>query len=248
MFHNLLPLLGGNWRAGGADFDGTNDYMTRGALTGAVDSKTGILSAWIRLDGGDGTDMMIFDGIAGLLSGLQRTIGNKFLIEFQSPGSTGAAELSIITTSSYVASATWRHVLFSWDTAALASHCYVNDVNDKGAVTISNIALDYTDANWAIGTAQALDKRLNGCLAEFYFAPGQYLDFAVVANRRKFISAKGKPVHLGVNGALPTGTAPIIYLGVRKEEAVGNFSINRGTGGNFTITGTLDPASTSPSN
>jgi hypothetical protein len=38
-----------------------------------------------------------------------------------------------------------------------------------------------------------------------------------------------------------------MYHHLDNGEAVANFATNRGTGGNFTITGTLDTASTSPS-
>src|SRR3990167_3851371 len=48
-----------------ADFDGTNDWMTHAALTGAANSKSGILSAWIRLGGGDGVAQRIFEGTEG---------------------------------------------------------------------------------------------------------------------------------------------------------------------------------------
>ena len=91
------------------------------------------------------------------------------------------------------------------------------------------------------------EKKLKGFFAEVSFAFGQSLDFSIVSNRRKFLSAGGKPVFLGADGSLPTGTAPIIYQHLDDGEAVANFATNRGTGGDFTITGTLDTGSTSPS-
>eukprot|EP00951_Prasinocladus_malaysianus_P002741 scaffold19422_cov43-Prasinocladus_malaysianus.AAC.1 len=48
-------------------------------------------------------------------------------------------------------------------------------------------------------------------MAEFY-ATREFLDMSVEANRRKFVSASGAPVLLGVDGSLPTGNAPDIYL------------------------------------
>ena len=84
---------------------------------------------------------------------------------------------------------------------------------------------------------RAILSAFNGALAEVYFAPGQYLYFSIASNRRKFISRTGKPVHLGTTGMLPTGTAPLVYHHLDDAEAVANFATNRGTGGNFTITG-----------
>lgn len=230
----------------GADFDGTNDYMARGAdLTGAADSKIGILSAWIRLDAGDGDQLLILDYPAGFRLE-RRFTSNKFRI-------TGRDVFDTIlftaeTTSAYTASSSWLHVLSSWDVNVPTYAIYVNDVLDTPAPTGSpGAALDLTEGNVWVGCNFNQLARMNGAIADLYFAPGQYLDFSLVSNRRKFISASGKPVHLGTNGSLPTGTAPIMYHHIDDGEAVANFATNRGTGGNFTITGTLDTASSSPS-
>lgn len=84
---------------------------------------------------------------------------------------------------------------------------------------------------------------LTGNVADFWFAPGQFIDFSIEANRRKFIGADGKPVDLGSDGSAPTGAAPTIFLS--GDDA--GFATNRGTGGAFTLTGALTNASTSPS-
>jgi hypothetical protein len=48
-------------------------------------------------------------------------------------------------------------------------------------------------------------------------------------------------VDLGATGTTPTGAQPLIYM------PAGDPATNAGTGGNFTVTGTLDVSSTSPS-
>lgn len=235
-----------------ADFDGTNDYMTRGAgLTGAADSKTGIFSAWIRLDGGDGGIMRLLTGSttlggAGERVAIFRNSTNTFFVQMYDSG--GVGRLNVNTVATYTSGATWRHILSSWDMAVTNTvHLYVNDVSDLNINTHSDAALDYTLADFAVGSDPDGTEKLNACLAELYFAPGQYLDFSNVYFRRKFISASGKPAHLGTTGALPTGTAPLVYQHLDDAEAVADFATNRGTGGDFTITGTLDTGSTSPS-
>jgi hypothetical protein len=238
------PLL----KVESADFDGTNDYMTRADLTGAADGKSGILSLWLRIDGGDGTTLtMIADGTA--VTGrfyLTRLSSNIFLINAFNSG--GTQILNLQTSGTHITSATWLHILSSWDLAAGVSSFYINDVSDQVVTTRTNDTIDYLSGiDWAIGANNAGGLKTNGCMAELYFAPNQYLDFSIVENRRKFISPNGKPVALGTNGSLPTGTAPIIYLHLDPAEAPADFATNRGTGGNFSITGTLTAGSTSPS-
>ena len=227
-----------------ADFDGVNDYMLRGGgLTGAADSKSGILSAWIRLD--------------GLGPNIINATGNNFIFVLRAgdqkfgiggENAAGTEILLLITNTVYGAAATWLHVLASWDLATASAHLYVNDVDDLAAgSTLTDDSIDYTLANWAIGATVAGTGLVDSALAELYFAPGQYLDFSLVSNRRKFISASGKPVSLGATGSLPTGTAPIIYQRVADGAAVATFATNLGTGGDFSITGTLTTGSTSPS-
>ena len=225
-----------------ADFDGTNDYMTRGAgLTGAADSKTGIISAWVRLDSGNGIDRILWPASNG--AELLWNAANRFQVILKNSAGT---ELASPSTSVYAAGVTWRHVLASWNLATPEINIYVNDALD-GTQGPTDDTVDYTVADWGVGATTAAAEKLNGCIADLYFAPGQYLDFSLVVNRRKFISASGKPVHLGTTGALPTGTAPLVYHHLDDGEAVANFATNRGTGGDFAITGTLDTGSTSPS-
>lgn len=238
-----------------ADFDGTNDFMSRGAdLTGNADGKTGILSLWIRFDGAaDGTGFReIFDstwtlGVAEDRFRLQTPVSN--VLQVVGLRSTGAATLQLSTVSTFPgADTTWFHFLSSWDVATAGAHnLYLNDVSDKTVDVFANNTIKYTAADWSVGsTPVSGGSKLNGCLAEFYFAPNQFLDFSVTANRRKFISASGKPVFLGADGALPTGTAPLIYLHLGRGETASNFATNRATGGNFSITGALTTGSTAP--
>jgi hypothetical protein len=229
-----------------ADFDGTNDSMARGAgLTGAADSKTGILSCWLRFDGGDGSIQRIVEASTGGTAFLLLKNASNIL-SLGADNAAGSEILLLQSTTAYTAGATWRHFLASWDLANGAGHLYISDANDlnTGTDVLTDDTIDYTLSDWLIPSSSF---RLNGCCAEFYLAPGQYLDFSLVHNRRKFISASGKPVHLGTDGSLPTGTAPLVYLHLDDGEAVANFATNRGTGGNFSITGTLETGSSSPS-
>lgn len=238
-----------------ADFDGTNDYMTRTTLVGAADSKSGILSYWVRIDSNvDFARALVINTAANAIRFISFTRGTiagggdvDGQIGIWGRNSAGTQILKIGTASAPSASATWLHFLASWDLAASTARVYLNDVQDETITTLTDDLVDYTVDGPAVGAGPTGGLKLNGVLAEVYFALGQYLDFSIVSNRRKFLSAGGKPVFLGADGSLPTGTAPIIYQHLDDGEAVANFATNRGTGGDFTITGTLDTGSTSPS-
>jgi hypothetical protein len=235
-----------------ADFDGTNDYMTTGAaLSGQAASKQGIFSCWFRMDntGGDlligadlGADWEVFRARASstqiIVAGNNVTSADGFNI---------VANMTVNT-------ATWYHLLASWDiSASSTTHLYVNDVSEKDSATTPNLSTEYNLIdNWTAGAyeqdvAFGGGNLWDGCLAEIYFAPGQYLDFSVEANRRKFISATGKPVSLGSSGSTPTGSTPLIYLHLDDAESVSNFATNRAGTGNFSITGALATCASSPS-
>jgi hypothetical protein len=156
--------------------------------------------------------------------------------------------LQLTSTTSYTASATWLHVLISWNLAAAAAHLYVNGTSDlAGGSTLTDDTLDYTVGDWGIGGDSNAGSKMNGCMTELYFAPGQFLDFSDAANVAKFRTSLGTPMYLGIDGSLPTGSAPLVYQRVIAGGAASTFATNRATGGDFTITGTLDSGSTSPS-
>ncbi len=213
------------------DFDGTNDDLTRGGgLTGASDGKEGLVSFWFRLDGGDGTYQYLLDSTSSTCTVI-RFNNNKLVILLKKVG--GVRVLEQYSTSTYTADSTWHNALFSWSLANAKAYIYVDDasVGDTPAILIDD-TIDYTVSNWAVAGSVPGAFPFNGALSEFYFAL-EYLDISIESNRRLFIDRSGNPVFLGVDGSLPTGTAPIIYM----RERVKNGGINSGTGGDFTING-----------
>jgi hypothetical protein len=227
----------------GRDFDGTNDYATRGAdLTGIADGQAGVFSGWVRFDGGDGAVQFIFANALGAGAStlhLNKTAGN--VLQLQGRNAALTSILLNVSSTTYLAGAAWLHILASWNLAAGTGLLYVDDASVKnGAGTQLNDTIDYTLGNFAIGAGTGGASKLNGCLSEIFFHP-TFLDISVEANRRLFRSAGGKPVSLGADGSLPLGVQPLIYM------PAGDPSDNKGSGGNFVVTGTLDLASSSPS-
>lgn len=255
-------MLGIGKRSGGAaaftcdsaDFDGTNDYASRGADLGASDSKLGLFCFWARLDGGDGVNFAAFSASSALGGGFARFRvfrTNLNVWQFQASDSGGASRLDLRSTNTYTAGATWLWVAASWDVSDVTKrHLYVGDTADMTVTTFTNTTLDYTWPDWALGGFPGGTNKFNGCLAEEFFFPGVYLDLSVQANRRLFYSAAGKPVDPNASGgAFATLGFPAAYFHLNDGETANNFAANDdgGTGGAFTVTGTLTTGSTSPS-
>lgn len=241
ILHSLRsPLWGGK---AARDYDGTNDYAARTtALAGIADSSTGTFSTWFRLDGGDAAEQRIL-AITDAGNSARFTVTRLSTNKIEVRGaSTTAIILQMITTPTYIAGTTWRHILASW-TLGATSHIYIDDAIPSldtntataGSLNVNNPNVTY-GSRWNSG---AYDARWNGCLCETLFHT-TYLDLSVESNRRKFRTANGRPAFLGADGSLPLGVQPLLYA------PNGDPSTNAGSGGNFTVTGSLDAASTVP--
>ncbi len=214
-------------------FDGSTSYFLRSAdLTGIADGKSGIFSAWVRLDGGDGSFMALLRNLeATLRLSIIRRSTNTFQV--YALNASGSAILNMETAAAYLASSTWVHVLAAWDLATGATHLYINNASDKVVTTATNDTIDYATAspNWAVGAGTAGGFKLNGAMAEIFFAQKQYHDFSIASNRAKFIDPSTlRPVSLGAKGEVPTGAQPLLYL----ARDYANWGKNLGSGGDFT--------------
>lgn len=233
---------GGSFSVDAADFDGTNDYQRRAStMTGATDSKTAIFSAWVYGD----TD------IAAGFGRILYCTGPSDTLVFHITSSEGIAafcsnEISLSSNNSVFTYNAWHHILMSWDVATSTTHLYMDgaDVKSLGSTNNANIVYSTMDS-WTVGADNGTTGKWNGGIAEVYFAPNQYLDFSVQANREKFILA-GKPVDLGDDGSTPTGVAPLIYCHLDNGESAANFATNRAGAGDFTVTGALTTYASSP--
>lgn len=227
-----------------ADFDGTNDWLSCASLAGQADSKTGILSYWISPDVSTGDPFS-----AGPRQGGAATpIGENTQSVMKAFDSTGTVLNGAYTAPAIAA---WHHILIAWDVSAAYFKVFKDGVDVTGASTINNRNLKWGSVTeWIIGEYIPSDgngSKIDAGLAEFYFAPGQFLDITVSANLRKFRTSDGKPANLGSTGSSPTGSVPLIYLHLDPGETVSNFAINRSSMGNFTVNGTLSFYDGSPS-
>ena len=210
----------------GRDFDGINDYYNRDSgLIGAADSKVGLLSLWLRIDGGANTTRHILYALSNTLD-LKINTDNEISLHAENVANDDI--LVRDTTATYAPGGTWYHVVISWNLATATVHFYINDVSVVAfsGSTTTNDTIDYTVGDWAVGATHTGINLFNGAVRELYFA-NEYLDISVEANRRKFITSEGLQAELGSTGEVPTGTQPILYV------PDGDPTNNRGSGGDF---------------
>lgn len=122
---------------------------------------------------------------------------------------------------------------------------YANGVLLNGVPFGSNTTFNVTTNGLPmfVGSSADVGTWLEGNLAEVWIAPGQSLldgsNLIPAATIAKFRDAvTGDPVNLGANGETPTGVAPAIYFSNNNQD-VTDFTVNRGTGGAFTIIGAI---------
>lgn len=230
------------YMANAVHFNGST-YATRGAaLTGISNGKQGTFSVWVKIGGTDATLMRLF-AATNTRFGLNRSTSDRMNSLLRNAALTTIFNRAT-NANNFVDGGAWRHVIFSYDLAVPTSLIYVNDASSElGSGTLTDDTIDYAGAtNTALGATPAGLDPYTGDMADFWFST-TFIDISVEANRRKFISSAGKPVGLGSDGSTPTGTAPVVFF----SGATGSWHTNKGSGGGFTLTGTLTDAATSPS-
>jgi hypothetical protein len=223
------------YTAQGVNFDGSNDNLLTASSSMTAPSagtKSGLISFWIRMGGGDGNVQQILN--AGFFE-ISRHSDNKIRL-------LAAGSMDWKSNSTVTANATWYHVLASWDLASSLASVYLTGSSDgPTSPTLINANIDYSGGFWIVGCNSGGTQRLNADLADLWFNPGTYLDLSNSTNRAKFISG-GAPVDLGSDGSTPTGSAPFLFL----KGTTASWHTNKGTGGGLGLTGTLTDSSSNP--
>ena len=246
----MLGIIANSWRRflgfDAVTFDGTNDYLNATSITGIADSKQGTVSVWVRM--ADITlpiTRILWFGTATPTMGITVTSVSGILSFFlRNSAGTVIWNQDVGTASDYT-SDTWYHLCISWDLSTLTTHMYLDDVSNKGQLHTApvNALADLTTTPYRIGSVYDNSGKFYGDMSELYFTT-EYLDISTESNRRKFITADGKPVNLGSNGSTPTGTQPLIYFS--GEASVWNAGTNKGSGGDFTMTGAVTNSTNEP--
>lgn len=172
--------------------------------------------------------------------------------------SLGVTVFSAGFTSSFSARSTssyddgnWHSFAISIDTDFSAGNklckMYVDKADASPTLTDADAAftVDMTADGSYVGNF-SLGDFLTGCMAELT-ADEQFIDFDTSSNLDLFFTAANKPEDIGTDGSTAYGAACAMYLHLDDAEAPDNFKLNAGTGGDFTVTGTLTTCGTSPS-
>lgn len=228
----------------GVLFDGASRLVRDADLTGAANSKLWTCSLWFKRDV-LGTVQRLYKSSTINSGATQVQFLASNLIEIQGHKSNETTEILTIASSAQTDTASWHHLLFSVDLAnADNRHIYIDDGEDLNSVTdYIDFNIDFTRNNHAVGSATGSSDKFEGCLYDFWMEFGTYIDFSVVANRRKFTTANGAPVDLGLDGSTPTGSAPILFF----SGAISAWHLNKGGGGGMNETGALLNCGTRPS-
>jgi hypothetical protein len=225
----------------GAVFDGTNDYLSRGAsLTGAADGDFGTFVCRFKFADSSGTEMLF--GMPLFTVYRNSAASHQLQITLESTAGDPFNPVLNHRTNTSFTGTDWINLMISWDANAAVGtrlKIYTGDTavaytNVSGSASTTLVG-DYTQANFVIGAYTDFSSKFAGDIDFFWLDLTQSIDFSVEANRRKFFDSRGAPVSLGADGSTPTGTAPIVYLSGDAAE----FPTNKGTGGGFTVTGTL---------
>ena len=225
----------------------TNGYLNRtSALSGVSDGNKFSLSFWFR-PGVSGTNQALFSistaGGTSLRFFVFRTSANALRVYGRN--SAGTIVFDAITTgeneNGFLANNNY-YVQIGIDLSNAGSRSiYVNGVsmastttwttyNTAGVITFSQVIQAFMSYN-SSGTYADL---FNGQLSEFYFTT-DYIDFSQEANRLKFRDCFGNPTDLPSAITAASVPTPAVYMRFPPT----SFGTNSGTGGNFTVNGTI---------
>jgi len=221
------------------NFDGSQTIRRSSDFDNNVDGQLGIISFWYRNDVANGnqialsaqsSDIEVLNDTSGLWTIIMRDAGGTDVVTMttQNIFHDGDGE--------------WHHFLASWNTGTDTFHFYISDVeNLSGARNATDNDIDYTGSPHDISGVSGTQE-WQGCLADVYINYGEFLDFSIVANRRKFIDVNGDPVLLRNDGSGPTGNQPTAYL----KNPSGSVTANSGAGGDYNTNGGVTACSNNP--
>ena len=232
-----MPMYAEHYQANAVTFDGTNDYLSAGAMAGVTDSKNITVSFWFRRNGGFGALQYLFQNDSNRFR-IAFNASNQIIITGQN--SAGSTVINVYA-SSTVTDTNWHHLMASFDMENTSNrHLYLDGVSGLGVNAYVNDTIDFTNASTVISDSTTND--INADISDFWVDYGTYIDLSDATNRARFIDTRGKPVWLGDDGSRVTGQKPDIFL----TGDTANWHTNKGTGGGFTENGALTDAASDP--
>jgi hypothetical protein len=215
-------------------YTSSGNYLTRASsLTGAVDIKT--MTAVFCFKSASIASRSLFgigDGTGGGDALEFRTNGAS---RFEVQDNTDDSTVISANHGSTLANSTWYVALISVDMSNTAKrHMYINGVDNASWGTYVNNNLTLGSPELRIGKVPNGGSYI-GDVASLYFND-TYIDFSQESNRNLFVDQLGYPKDL--TPAIDAGDIPepLIYMKFDDTSALGT---NSGTGGDFTVNGTV---------
>lgn len=220
-------------------FDGANDWLNRAALIGAADTNTFLASCWVFLNSTINSHMLFWNGTGAAWADRKCWISvnndtANITVQLRTSGNT---KVWNATTSTVISTGAWYHILCA--RSGTTGQIYINGADASPSnVTTSTTNADFTNNFTAIGATHDGALGMAECEMAENYVTNEYLDISQASNRDKFYnSVTDTPVDLGSDGSTPTGTAPLIYF--KGNASVWNAGTNAGSGGNYTINGSV---------
>jgi hypothetical protein len=263
---------------GGAHFNGTQTVIMNSPSGLPSDNGKGTVSFWYnRGVYSGGSFLMCGEPNDNTPLFMKWFYSHHFQMGFKDPTGTKSILYDTPTTGFIPAVGdfnTWCHFIMSWDMNFLTDPRTSGSnppqmlflINRQGRSlnrTISGTTkwkLDYTAATSYRFFTQPVTPQLNefslpignlqGDIAEFWFAPGVFMDVGdpdILSNWVSPDQGGGvfHPARMGTNGELPLlGITPFVYFSSDPNSA--SFTNNLGYGGAATLTGTLTDSATNP--
>lgn len=162
---------------------------------------------------------------------------------------TGLSSVEFDSDASAVSFNAWHHLFVSADLNHAAGskllNLYLDGVSIRdpsaGGDTDPAFLMNVNGVAFGLPAAASQLSALNANISfsDVWIGVGQYVDPSAIAS---FRSSAGRPVFLGANGELPTGTSPTYFF---SGDATA-FATNKGTGDAVSLTGTLAAAPSNP--
>lgn len=226
-----------------ADFDGTNDHiqLTSSGPTGFADGKVISFFCWVNPSAGDGATRRIVDfRTSGNSVRFQVNLSSVNRIQVAAANSAGTLILNIVATSNTITAASgWVAVYGCFDLTDTAKRkIYFGTTSQTlNVIAWADDTMDLVSASavYTVGANSAGTEDFTGAISDLW------IDDAYIDNPAAFLNGTN-PRSLGADGSLPTGSQPAFYFPGNGDA----FATNAGTGGGFTLTGTLGTVTPPP--
>ena len=238
----VITLGGSQYQPQGVVASSTATANKGSALTGVVDGKSGVVSAWVKMPNG-GSTRYLFAVASGTVPAPQLFFNTTNAPRLSGSNSAGT-QIYQGAGSVNLGTQIWYHLLWSWNLATARNQFALNDVIDTALIaTTTNDVINYSVNGPWIASNQGGGSNFNDQTADVQVWLTGDLDIGVQANRRLFIDGVGRAVD--PRWAEMVLGQPVIKL---VAPSFSTFYNNvKGTGGTMTLgAGTFSQATSNP--